>query len=296
MAGTSPIRVLAGFDGSLGAATAIDVGGRLLPSAHAWVTNVWTPPFASEQLRRRLWHGTAHINEFVEAVEREGRAEAERIAATGVSLARAAGWTAEPLVARSYGSEGLELTELARKRDADVLLVGSRGLGGARAVLGSVSDLVVHYAAQPAVVVPYPLLAADYAALPEGPVLVGWDGSAGAENALRAAKRLWPGREVLPVSVALEAERPASGTGAPVLRVPSRHDGSAPAIADALTAAARERDAAVLVVGSRGRSAVREIVLGSVAMSTLHRAHRLVMVVPHLAGAPHPPKPSTPEA
>jgi nucleotide-binding universal stress UspA family protein len=39
--------------------------------------------------------------------------------------------------------------------------------------------------------------------------------------------------------------------------------------------------AAVLVLGSRGRSAVREMVLGSVAMSTLHRAHRLVMIVPH---------------
>ncbi|MFC7530093.1 universal stress protein [Actinoplanes sp. GCM10030250] len=50
---------------------------------------------------------------------------------------------------------------------------------------------------------------------------------------------------------------------------------------DGLAIAARDRKAAVTVLGSRGRSAVREIVLGSVAMSTLHRAHRLVLVVPH---------------
>jgi nucleotide-binding universal stress UspA family protein len=47
-----------------------------------------------------------------------------------------------------------------------------------------------------------------------------------------------------------------------------------------MAAAAAEHGAAVLVVGSRGRSAAREIIMGSVAMSTLHNSHRPVMVVP----------------
>lgn len=64
------------------------------------------------------------------------------------------------------------------------------------------------------------------------------------------------------------------------LRVRSRREGFSPAVADGLSEAAQDHGAAVLVLGSRGRSAVREVVLGSVAMSTLHRAHRLVMVVP----------------
>jgi nucleotide-binding universal stress UspA family protein len=280
--------VLVGYDGSLAAGTAIDVGSRLMPGTDVWVAHVWTPPFASEQLRRRLWRGTAHVNEFVEAVEHEGHLEADRIAAMGVALAQAAGWTAKPVVARAYSGEGLELTEIARKRDADLILVGSRGLGGARAVLGSVSDMTVHYATQPVVVVPYPLLAADYDALPGGPVLVGWDGSPGAQAALDTANRFWPHRDVVPVSVDLDVDQPSADARTAVLQVSSRHEGSAAAIADALTATAHERDAAALVVGSRGRSAVREIVLGSVAMSTLHRAHRLVMVVPHTAGAVAP--------
>jgi nucleotide-binding universal stress UspA family protein len=253
MGDTSVVRVLAGYDGSLAAGTAIDAGGRLLPTARVWVTHVWTPPFASEPLRWRLWHGTAHVDEFVAAVEREGKWEADRIAAMGVSVAGGAGWVAEPLVARAYGGEGFELTELARRYNADLIMVGSRGLGGAHAVLGSVSDMVVHYATQPVLVAHYPLLAADYAALPAGPVLVGWDASAGAKAALDAAVRLWPGRNVVPVSVDIDVDPPSGRfreRPLPAVRVRSRHEGSAPAVADALAAAARERDAAVLVLGS----------------------------------------------
>ena len=44
--------------------------------------------------------------------------------------------------------------------------------------------------------------------------------------------------------------------------------------------------AAVLVVGSRGRSALREILLGSVAMAALHHSPRPVVVVPHRADEP----------
>jgi nucleotide-binding universal stress UspA family protein len=51
-------------------------------------------------------------------------------------------------------------------------------------------------------------------------------------------------------------------------------------IAEALVACAAEQDAALVVVGSRGRSAGREILLGSVAMGVLHRALRPVLVVP----------------
>lgn len=279
--GRSAVHVLVGYDGSLPSGAAIESCGRLLPAAHAQVAHLWTPPFASEQLRRRLWRGTRQVDAFVAAVEREGQRESDRIAAMGVTLAQAAGWTAEPTTVRCYGGEGFALTQLARKVDADLLLVGSRGLGGARAVLGSASDMVVHYATQPVLVAPYPLLAADADALAQGPVLVAWDGSAGASDALDGAVRFWPQRQILLTSVDYEVEPPASPAQhqMTVLRINSRHEGSAAAVADALAAAAREHGAAVIVLGSRGRSALREITLGSVAMSTLHRAYRMVMIV-----------------
>src|SRR5687768_14259766 len=101
----SQVRMIVGYDGSPQASAAIDAGVALFPVAHAWITHLWTPPFASESLRRRLWNGTGHLDEFVVAVEREGEREAERLAANGVTLARAAGWAAEPLVRRTYGGE-----------------------------------------------------------------------------------------------------------------------------------------------------------------------------------------------
>jgi nucleotide-binding universal stress UspA family protein len=277
-----PIQVVMGFDGSAPATAAIDVGAALFPGARAWMVHLWTPPFASEALRRRLWTGTRHVNEFVAVLEREGEREAERVAAIGVTLARAAGWDAEPVVHRVYGGEGLEFTQLAETLNPDVIVLGSRGLGGARAVLGSVSDMVVHYTPRPVVVVPEPLLSAEYAALSDGPVLVGWDGSTSAGAAVDAAGRLFPSRKRLPVLVGDLGVRGDSATSAPerLLRIEPGPGPTSRAVAEALAATARSHQAAVLVVGSRGRSAVREILLGSVAMAVLHHAYRPVMVVP----------------
>jgi nucleotide-binding universal stress UspA family protein len=284
MTDTSIARVLVGYDGSLSASAAVEVGAALIPRAQVWIGHLWTPPFASEALRRRLWRGTAAVNAFVDAIEREGAAEANRLAAMGVTLAVAAGWQAEALVERAYGGEGLQFTQLTEKLGPDLVLVGSRGLGGAKAVLGSVSDMVVHYASRPVLVVPHPLLMAERAAVADGPVIVGWDGSAGAHAALAAAARLFPTRTLQLASVGQDARRTAAGDGYEVIALASGgNHATARSVADALAVHARHSQAALVVVGSRGRSAVREILLGSVATATLHHAHRPIMVVPHAA-------------
>ncbi|MER7007398.1 universal stress protein [Dactylosporangium sp. NPDC000555] len=288
----TPTRMLVGYDGSPAASAAIEAGAQLFPRAHAWVAHMWTPPFASTSLRDRLWTGPSNIDEFVEAIEREGKREADRMAAIGVTLAGVAGWDAEPLVVRSYGGEGLRFAELSEKVDADVVLIGSRGLGGAQALLGSVSDMVVHYTDRPVLVVPHPLLIAEFAALANGPVLVGYDGSPGAQTALATATRLFPTRPLLLATVD-DGQATGDTTGPPqegddtaVTRLQLRggrgmHGRS---VAAALVGCARSRAAGVLVVGTRGRSAVREILLGSVAMATLHHAYLPVLVVP--SGSP----------
>ncbi|WP_422749509.1 universal stress protein [Mycobacterium sp. WMMD1722] len=272
--------VIIGYDGSPAATAAIDVGGRLLPQAHAWVAHLWTPPFASDALRRRLRATSRSAGELVERTEAEGEREAQRIAATGTTLARAAGLDAEPLVKRSWGGEGLVLAQLAEQVGADVVLVGSRGLGGAEAMFGSVSDTVVHYASRPTLVVPPALLAEEYDALASGPVIVGSDGSAGAHAALAAAQHVFAGRELVVVAVGDGHAEPAAGSGVVVEQVAPAPGGSAKATAEALVGAATHRRAAAIVVGSRGRSAMRQVLLGSVAKATLHAAHRPVLVVP----------------
>lgn len=281
------MRVLVGFDGSTGAAGAIEAGSLLLPGAHSWITYLWVPPFAGERIRRRLRAQIGNVNDLIEAVDREGRFEAQRIMAMGVNLARAGGWEAEPLLEQTYGSEGTAIVQAAEKVGADVVLVGSRGLGGTDAVLGSVSDMVVHYSARPVLVVPHPLLSTEFEALAAGPVLVGWDGSAGAEAALAAAQRVFGHRPIVAISVddGDEVTPPPADSGVTHTQIRPTGGRRNRGVAASMAAAAAEHGAAVLVVGSRGRSAAREIILGSVAMSTVHHSHRPVMVVPDAARA-----------
>jgi nucleotide-binding universal stress UspA family protein len=258
---TAPLAggVLVGFDGSPDAAGAIDLGARLLPGRDATVAHLWAPPYARPELRARV-RQAGSVREMIEMLEREAQAEAERVAANGVTLARAAGWQARALVHRSYGGEGLELAALAEELHPAALVVGSRGLSGVRAVLGSVSDEAVHSAPVPVLVVPGFVASEARAATAAGPVLVGDDGSDGAARAAEAARELFAGRQVQTATV----EDAATARG----------------VADRLMRQAREHGAAGVVVGSRGRSAAREILLGSVALAVLHHADRPVLAVP----------------
>jgi nucleotide-binding universal stress UspA family protein len=281
--------VLAGYDGSPSAANAIEVGARLLPGFSVQVVHVWSLPFGDPELRRRLAGRAASLDELRILLEQEVAAEAERVAAEGVALANACGWHASPRTHRSYGGEGFELAQLAEETRPAAVVVGARGLGGVRAVLGSVSDMVVHYSPVPVLVVPHPLLTVEREAAADGPVVIGFDGSEGSQAAIAAAVSLFPGRELVTATVGdgdigdpADAEPPAveATHDHVVLEMSSRIASGERRTAETLAALAAQRGAAALVVGSRGRSPVREMLLGSVAKATLHHAQRPVLVVP----------------
>ena len=288
--------LLVGYDGSHGAATAIALAANLMPDRHAQVAHLWSPPDGGSALHRRLAHRAWTAEHLDTLVEREAAAAAKGVAASGVALAQAAGWSAEPLVRGVYGGEGHELARLAAQDGTAVVVVGSRGLGGVRGLLGSVSDLTVNRSPVPVLVVP-PLLAEERAATVFGPVLIAHDGSDGAERARHTATELLPGRSHVIARVESPLDLRSLGVrgagAAPVASDRSKQDGSPSgtvtlhadafgprAVADALAEEAAARGAGVVVVGSRGRSMIREALLGSVARAVLHHAHRPVLVVP----------------
>ncbi len=73
----------------------------------------------------------------------------------GTRLAAEAGLTAEPLSIQARGRAWRGILEAAREHDVMAIVIGRRGIGGAeRALLGGVSNGVLHGADRPVVVVP----------------------------------------------------------------------------------------------------------------------------------------------
>ncbi|MFB4294701.1 hypothetical protein ACBI99_44205 [Nonomuraea sp. ATR24] len=102
----------------------------------------------------------AESNAFIAAIER-GRKPSPLTSDRGARFAHP-GWNSKPLVRRTNGSEGLASHPVGAGTGRRPGFSSDRGLGAAQAVLGRVSDMVVHcmQQAHPVLVVPHPLLPA----------------------------------------------------------------------------------------------------------------------------------------
>jgi nucleotide-binding universal stress UspA family protein len=182
-------------------------------------------------------------------------------------------------------------TLVSESEHARLLVVGSRGHGGfAGLLLGSVSSQVVAHAHCPVLVVrpPEPQEAAA-----DAPVVVGVDGSAGSALAVAhaATEADQRGRPLLVVSAGnppdegkvREADRhveegvTSARQAYPELPVTGRFwpsDDPATGLIEA------SEQAALVVVGSRGRGGFTGLLLGSVSQALVHHAHCPVLVIP----------------
>ncbi len=189
-------------------------------------------------------------------------------------------------------------------RDAALVVSASHGRGGfARIMLGSTSAAAAAHAKVPTVVVRGEGHAAAWR---EGPVVVGVDGSAVSEAAVafafdaacRRGKRLWAVHAwtkpdpLVDEAYAVLAEPETRSTEARLALSESlagwqdkypdvtvNHVVSSSHPVEALLAEAHESDAALLVVGSRGRGGFTGLLLGSVSRGVVHHAPCPVAVV-----------------
>ena len=98
-------------------------------------------PYYQEKLSEQMAHARAALDRARELVSEEGVDAEEEIL---------------------EGSAADRVVELARARDAPLIVVGSRGLGAvAGALLGSVSSAIIHRTDRPVLVVPRPSTATD---------------------------------------------------------------------------------------------------------------------------------------
>jgi nucleotide-binding universal stress UspA family protein len=139
--------ITVGVDGSDSAHSALEWAMREAATHHALLTVL-----AVHEVAASGWTGNPIILPADEpALEKTRHAAEETVAKAATQLGES-----QPASVTVRAVNGFAAEELINaSRDADLLVVGSRGSGGfARLLLGSVSNQVVHHAHCPVVVVP----------------------------------------------------------------------------------------------------------------------------------------------
>lgn len=134
--------ILIATDGSEGAEGAAVAGARVARTLGTTAILVYVrpslgplgDPYYQEKLSEQMAHARVALDRARVLVDQEGVGAAEEIL---------------------EGSAADRIVELARDRNAPLIVVGSRGLGAvAGALLGSVSSAIIHRADRPVLVVP----------------------------------------------------------------------------------------------------------------------------------------------
>jgi len=137
-----PPCIVVGYDGSPTARAAVELAARrAAPDGEVVVVNAYSLPAD--------WYGWPAYSELLQLPEREGRALLDGVA-DAVPALRDVTWETELL----GGRPASVLESVASAREADEIVVGTRGFGAARAVLGSTAHELLHTARRPVTAVP----------------------------------------------------------------------------------------------------------------------------------------------
>lgn len=289
-----PRSVVVGCDGSAGAARAVRWAAleAARRSAPLRIVHAWSLPV----LAYSATIGAAYIDPLL---LKEG---AQQVADEAAAAIVAELGDDAPVIEAVTVEAGPAYGLVESAREAAMLVVGTRGRGGlARLVLGSVATTCAHHSAVPLVMV------GDEALDPgTGELVVGMDDSAGARCALR-----WAAEEATLLGVAVRVvhgwEVPTSqpagspsvvdpiqpatyevalrrtfeeiieaevGPGTAALTIASETDSPAEMLVE------EAKDAALLILGSRGRGGFAGLLLGSVSQKCLHLSHGALVIVP----------------
>lgn len=302
-----PKKILVATDGStdavLATRAAIELSEKTGAQLH--VAHAWRKPPSPYLARPDLAYFTSlEAKSYTEALEQE----AEELLGEQVELIREAGGSVTEAHLRE-GRPADQIAALAGELEADLVAVGSRGIGTVkRLVTGSVSEGIVHLAPCPVLV-----MRGGEEAWPPGDVVIGDDSSEEAKRAGELAAclgQLVGASAVLVRAYSLPRARSASARVAAIrmedaglqrdkeaLEERARElenglgrrpqvrvvPGGAAAVMQKLAEEGGKRPALV-AVGSRGLDASRRLVLGSVSTDTLRAVSGPILIVPPPGG------------
>ena len=133
--------IVVGYDGSAASRAALEYAARLARAGRLYVVHAYRVP-------RDYW-GSQYYSVLLDEAAAEARRLIERLPEE-LDVLRDLEWYSE--VVGSVPAPAI--AEVAKTRHADQIVVGSRGHGRARALLGSVSHELIHLATCPVTVIP----------------------------------------------------------------------------------------------------------------------------------------------
>jgi len=154
--------ILLADDGSADAQAAMERAAQLMPGAQTTVLTIWEPFMEIMARTGAMAGGFGVVGGFADAekIDAAARKAALASASDGARRASAAGLSATARCAGCDVSVAHTILTVAAELDADVIVMGTRGLSGLKSVLlGSVSHAVLQHADRAVLIVPSPVLA-----------------------------------------------------------------------------------------------------------------------------------------
>jgi nucleotide-binding universal stress UspA family protein len=257
--------IIAGTDGSPRAERAVDTAGELAQALGASVHVVCVPGATDGQDGPPLVTAQQIVDDA-----------SERLRGRGIEV--------ETHLPKDRWDAALVVVAVAEQVDAQMIVVGNKGMTGVRRLLGSLPNTVSHQARCNVLIVP--TQSAERIALKGGPIVVGTDDSSGAaqlvKEAIDLAKAL--GGDLHVVSIARSGD-PSVAAIARAVEVAAEQGVDATAHAperepvDAVLAVAEDTDAAIIVVGSEGMHAGERDWFGGISDKISHKGKASVLIV-----------------
>lgn len=145
--------ILICYDGSSSAKHAVTVASATLGHGQAILLHVWNPPQAV--LADSFGIQENSPGPSMDQLEHWARERAEQIAEGGRGLAHELGLTVDVRVERSSTAVWQAILDVAAETGAELIVIGTHGRTAVQsALLGSVSNAVVHHSKLPVLVVP----------------------------------------------------------------------------------------------------------------------------------------------
>jgi len=156
MAASDPMKILFAYDGSESSEAALRAAPSILGRSgiEAVVLSIWEP-LTLGALQAASFGGPPVVPLDAPELDEQSEEQTRKVAEHGAEVARELGFDARSIAVADTEQVAGTILATADKLDADLIVLGARGLAGIRAFLGSVSNHVLQHADRPVLVIPF---------------------------------------------------------------------------------------------------------------------------------------------